>query len=172
LLVRRASYAPHRQLLQLYPLEQLFRAACLVGERDAAAEQIELLNQEEDGLRYWAAVGLSAAEPLTETARNALGKRLDDASPVVRMEAAFALSSHGNTEQTLPVLAAALTGDNPEVALHAARALELRAHRAEPLRATMRQVLAQARNAEKGGDMPMFIRFGVKAALEKLDQSP
>ena len=153
---------------RLYPLDGLLGAADLVGRREAWLHQLGLLESEEDGIRYWAAVGLNAGESMPDAVREALQEQLSDPSPVVRIEAASALASHGETQRSLPVLAEGLTGDVPEVALHAARAIELLGPTAHPLLLTMRQVLAKAQEAKQGGDMMMFLRFSLEASLEKL----
>lgn len=153
---------------RLYPLDGLLGAADLVGRREAWLHQLGLLESEEDGIRYWAAVGLNAGASMPDAVREALQEQLSDPSPVVRIEAASALASHGETQRSLPVLAEGLTGDVPEVALHAARAIELLGPTAHPLLLTMRQVLAKAQEAKQGGDMMMFLRFSLEASLEKL----
>ena len=148
-----------------YPLARLLDTAELVGRDDAWQRQVRLLADADDGVRYWAAVGLGAVGQLPEPARTALGASLADSSPVVRIEAASALAQRGEYENTLPVLAAALTGDDEEAALHAARAIQLLGPAARPLLPGMRQVLARARQMERN-DMMMFIRFSLEAALE------
>ncbi|MHB8897859.1 MAG: sulfatase/phosphatase domain-containing protein, partial [Thermoguttaceae bacterium] len=151
----------------LYPLERLLAAADQVGRPDAWSRQQALLADGDDGLRYWAAVGGSAAGSLDGSARAALGQRLADPSPVVRIEAAFAMASHGETASALPVLADALTSATPEAALHAARALELLGPAASPVRPAMEQALERARAADPQTDMQMFLVFSLEAALEK-----
>jgi hypothetical protein len=84
----------------------------------------------------------------------------------VRIEAAAALASHGQTEESLPVLAEALTAGKPDVALHAARALELLGERARPVLPTMEAVLQRVRTTKSGDEMQMFIRFSLEAAAE------
>jgi arylsulfatase A-like enzyme len=152
-----------------YPLARLLDTADRVGREDAWQEQVKLLGDEDDGVRYWAAVGLRAAVRIGDEARTALRASLSDSSPVVRVEAASALAHHGETAEALPVLAAALSGGEPEVALHAARALELLGPKARPVVPAMRQALDRAQKAERGGDMLMFIRFSLEAALENLE---
>jgi hypothetical protein len=60
-----------------------------------------------------------------------------------------------------------LRHDRPDVVLHAARTVELLGERARPLLPTMRETLEQAKTTEQRGDMPMFIRFSLEAALEE-----
>jgi hypothetical protein len=152
-----------------YPLESLIHTADLVGREDAWQEQIELLSHADDGVRYWAAVGLHAAARaggLGPTARSTIEKRLDDTSPVVRIELASALAALGQSKEGLAALAQALDHSAPEVVLHAARAAELLEENARPLLPPMRQTLERARASEHLGDMPMFIRFSLEAALD------
>jgi arylsulfatase A-like enzyme len=151
-----------------YPLARLLRAADLVGCEDALGEQATLLSEADDGVRYWAAVGISAADRLPESARAELQTRLSDTSPVVQIEAAFALASHGASEEALPVLADRLTSEEPEIALHAARALELLGPAVRPLLPTMQEVLERSREPKPGDVITMFVRFSLEAALEGL----
>lgn len=153
---------------QRYPLARLLAAADLVGRNGASQRQRELLADADDGIRYWAAVGFRAADSLAEPARAALRQRLADDSPVVRVAAADALAHHGEPEAGLPVLGTALVQGEPEVALHAARALELLGPRAASLRKEMQQVLDRCRAQQQGGDRLMFLRFSLEASLEQL----
>lgn len=150
-----------------YPLARLLDAADAVGRDEAAPRQREWLRDADDGVRYWAAVGLHARAQLAEADREALRAALRDTSPVVRIEAAAALGAHGETEAALAVLTAALRDDSREVALHAARALELLGPAAKPARPAMQSRLAIAHEAEAHGDhLSMFIRFSLETALQ------
>jgi N-sulfoglucosamine sulfohydrolase len=152
-----------------YPLESLIQAADMVGRERAWKEQLKLLDHADDGARYWAAVGLHAAARAGELGPEALlaiQKRLGDASPVARIELASALVVLGSSNEALAALAQALDHPLPEVVLHAARALELLGEKARPLLPEMRRTLDRARADEDLGDMPMFIRFSMEAALD------
>jgi arylsulfatase A-like enzyme len=153
-----------------YPLARFLDAADAVGREDAAPRQREGLRDVDDGVRYWAAVGLRARPQLADADREILRAVLQDTSPVVRIEAATALATHGDAETALPVLTAALRDDSREVALHAARALELLGPAATPARPAMQARLAVAREAEeknKADHLSMFIRFSLEAALQR-----
>ncbi|MCL4201978.1 MAG: sulfatase-like hydrolase/transferase [Pirellulaceae bacterium] len=156
----------------LYPWSDLLRTADLVGRSGALDEQVKLLAHDDDGVRYWAAVGLHAAATAGHlndpTVRSAVQDRLADPSPVVRIELAAALMALGPNDDALAVLTKDLGHDRPDIVLHAARAAELLGDRARPLLSTMRETLEQARANEQRGDMPMFIRFSLEAALENL----
>jgi HEAT repeat protein len=153
---------------QRYPLARLLDAADLVGRPDAVPRQIKLLAEADDGLRYWVAVGLRAAGPDAAPAREALRKALQDESAVVRIEAAATLVQLGESERALRILESDLRSRQPEVALHAARALELLGAAARPALPTMRAVLAEAGKPAKQ-DGWMFVAFSLEAALENLE---
>jgi len=99
-------------------------AAAQVGqgtERDFIAN----LTHEVASVRYWGAVGLTGREAISPQAVKALDAALSDDVANVRIEAANALARHGHTDQSIPVLAAALEGENLAAVQHAARAIEL-----------------------------------------------
>jgi HEAT repeat protein len=150
-----------------YPLVRLLEAAHAVGDDSAAGRQRQWLSDPDDGIRYWAAVGLRARSNLTEADRGALRTALQDSSPTVRIEAAAALAAAGESDVALPVLRAGLQDRSTVVALHAARALELLGDLARPLRPDLLKALATAGAQEKAGDdYAMFIRFALESALE------
>jgi N-sulfoglucosamine sulfohydrolase len=153
--------------LRGYPLGELMAAAEQVGFPKATRKQFDWLAHPDDGVRYWAAVGLHATalgEGLNQKDRAALRERLVDKSPVVRVELAATLIALAPSEESLTVLEQALNDPVPEVVLHAARASELLGARATPLLPAMRQTLKRVEGQE--GDLPMFIRFSLEAALE------
>jgi hypothetical protein len=72
----------------------------------------------------------------------------------------------GETIESLRVLETELRSPRFEVALHAARALELLGDRAQPAWPAMREALERARRDEKtAGDPAMFLRFSLESAL-------
>ncbi len=149
-----------------YPLARLLDAADAVGRDDQSPHQREWLRDADAGIRYWAALGLRAQQQLGAADRAALKAALQDSAAGVRIEAATALASHGESDAAISVLTAALYDDSREIALHAARALELLGPAAHSARDDMQTVLAKAREAEATGDtMAMFIRFALEAAL-------
>lgn len=150
-----------------YPLARLLDAADTVGREDSASRQREWLSDADAGLRYWAALGLRARHDLSEEDRVSLRTALNDTSPVVRIEAATALASHGEAAAALPVLTTALHDESLEIELHAARALELLGPAANPAHAEMQTALTKARAAEETGNtLAMFVRFALEAALQ------
>ncbi len=152
-----------------YPLSRLLDAADAVGRADTAPQQREWLRDSDDSIRYWAALGLRARTDLTAEDRAALRTALTDTSPVVRIEAAAALAAQGEADTALPILTAALNHNSREVALHAARALELLGPAASPAHPAMQTRLEAARAAEaasKADTLSMFIRFALESALK------
>jgi len=149
-----------------YPLARLLDAADLVSRPVSVPQQTRLLRDPDDGVRYWAAVGLHAAGQAAEPARGALREALKDASAVVRIEAAATLTDLGETGEPLQVLEKELRASRLDVALHAARALELLGNSARPAWPAMREVCDWARREEKTvGDPAMFLRFSLESAL-------
>jgi N-sulfoglucosamine sulfohydrolase len=150
----------------LYPLERLLDGAEAVGRDGAAPQQRAWLLDADDGVRYWAAVGLLARRELSDADRQSLRAALVDPSHVVRIEAAAALAGQGEPGAALSVLTAAMGDRSSEVRLHAARALELLGTNASAATPAMRVALAEAREEEaRGQTIAMFIRFSIEAAL-------
>jgi len=150
-----------------YPLERILAAAELVGTGPGAMpKQIELLKDSDDAVRYWAAVGLRALGAKARAAREALTASLSDASPAVRVEAAWALAELGRAEKPLDLLVKELDGANRRAALRAARALQMLGEKARPALAAMERALAAARKGK--GDPSMFIRFALDPAVRAL----
>jgi len=150
-----------------YPLERLLATADLVGRAGTVMKLIESLNDADDGVRYWAAVGLNAAGKDAEPAREVLRKTLKDISAVVRIEAAAALVSLNETEAGLHLLEAELNSSRGDVAVHAARALELLGEAARPVMPAMLKIL-EGLDKKKSGEYALFLRFSLEAALENL----
>lgn len=159
-----------------YPLKRLLAAADLVGRTQAVPQQRRLLRDADDGVRFWAAVGLHAAGAEATPARDALSQALKDPCAVVRIEAAAALVDLGDRTQALRCLETELRSPRRDVALHAARTLELLGSRAQPVRSALQEVLEQARRDEPAaGDPAMFLRFSLESALAEspyLKRSP
>jgi len=113
-------------------------------------------------------MALSASGNREDRVSQTLVRALRDSSAVVRIEAAAALAK-GNNPVALKILAQELNHSQPEVVLHAARAIELIGESARTLLPVMNQALDKARQDEiRGSDMAMFIRFSLSAAVTKL----
>jgi N-sulfoglucosamine sulfohydrolase len=167
-----------------YPQARLTGAAALVGREDSLEEQTELLADPDAAVRYWAALGLGASSRATEESREGLRAALFDPSAVVRITAAAALVRHAPLETdenqeadetdeapddldaAFKVLRKELKSDDLDVALLAARSIELLAPRMSPTVRAMRQAAARFEDAE--GDQAMFIRFSTSGFLNRL----
>jgi HEAT repeat protein len=131
-------------------------------------EQIRLLQDQDAGVRYWAAVGLQAAGRDAAPAKDALRRVLTDPSPSVQVAAAAALASLGDAEAALPILTRQLKGEQLDVALQAARALQLLGEPARPALPEMNRVLETAKQREKLAPQYLFLEFSLQAAVGEL----
>jgi uncharacterized sulfatase len=121
---RRASGAPPYAMTRTpgkFPVERILEAADLVGRDPAArAELIDMLDDPDSAVRYWAAVGLTVLGKEAEPATASLIPLLEDPSPNVRLAAAEALARLGHASEALPVIVKALDDKDGWVRLHAA----------------------------------------------------
>ncbi|MDY0169656.1 MAG: sulfatase-like hydrolase/transferase [Thermoguttaceae bacterium] len=152
------------------PLPRIMAAARQVGNPDAQARQVDLLADDDAAIRYWAAVGLRAQGAAGAGAREALVAALGDRSPTVRVEAAGVLVSLDGTADALDVLTAALASESDDVALHAARTLQLLGEQARPALPVMQAVLRAAKPPHRTPDFAMFLRFSLEPAVERLSE--
>ncbi|MHC4994980.1 MAG: sulfatase-like hydrolase/transferase, partial [Planctomycetota bacterium] len=156
------------------------RSALAAAERVGAADEEELIEGliDQDGaVRYWSAVGLNARSEMGAAGVAALQKALEDGTPSVRTEAAYALCRHGRLDAGLPVLIAQLKQDNLAAVLHAARAIETLGPKTAPsARAAMEDLdrrMKIIRPADTSPvivqpgriDMAMFVGFSTDAFL-------
>ena len=155
---------------QRYPLERILHAASLVGDADSLPTQVQLLADTDPAVRYWAVVGLHAAEKTTEATKEALRHALDDVSPSVCIEAASGLAAQGETDLALATLVRTLKEAQVEDVLRAMRGLQLMGAAAQPARPTIEATLKRAQEEEARNTHPvwMFVRFSAEAALEQL----
>jgi N-sulfoglucosamine sulfohydrolase len=98
-----------------YPLQKLFDAAELAAQRDEASvpKLIEMLKDEDAGVRYWAAMGCAIRGEKARAALSAVKDALKDANPSVRITAAEAAIRLGDPAAGLPVLLDALDLKSP-----------------------------------------------------------
>jgi len=152
-----------------YPLDRLLAAADLVGRGGPSVPRLqELLADPDAGVRYWAAVGLQTAGRDAAPTRNALRGALTDRSPAVQVAAAEALASLGDSSAALPVLTRHLQGAQLDVALQAARALQLLGEPARPALPVMNRVLKTAQQQGNAAPQYLFMEFSLQAAIAGL----
>lgn len=117
-----------------FPQARLLTAAETLTAKEPLPALLEMLADEDSGVRWWAATGLGVhgrGEAKTEVA---LRRALADRAPVVRVAAAAALRRLGRPDGIRPVLAAALGDDNPWVRHTAALAIDELGAAAAPFR--------------------------------------
>lgn len=129
-------------------LERARKIKALDGQGEKAIPQCtEAINDEYAPVRYWAAVGLHTSctsSKQKQSAAEALLKKLDDPSTVVRVAAAQALTDWGHDQEALPVLTEA-TKDKTETArLYAIHALKKLGEKARPALPQIKEMLGDA----------------------------
>lgn len=159
-----------------YQQARLIKAASQVGNASEEA-LLSHLAHSDPGVRYWGAVGFSAAPTLSSNGIDALTEALQDGDPNVRIEAANALARHGRLEESIPVLAEALEERNLAAVLHAARTVELLGERAIAALLSVAACDARMKRIRPPGtspivvdpekDMAMFIGFSTEAFLKR-----
>jgi len=147
-----------------YPMQRIMEAAELAGDRDPKAlpKLIELMNDEDAAVRYWAATGCAALGKRAAPAAAALDKLLDDPIPSVRIAAAEALCVLDRPGEALPVLVNALSHENAWVALHAINTLENVGEHARPAINAIEKIVKRS-----GGK---YVGRAAESALSKLKQ--
>jgi uncharacterized sulfatase len=99
-----------------YDFEAIFAAAELAMSLDASPsrDMSELLGHDDNGVRYWAALGLLArGKAGFDVAREQLLRALEDPSPVVRIAAAEAVGRHGSEDDAASALDVLLENADP-----------------------------------------------------------
>lgn len=150
-------------------LQSIWAAADQVGF-GTREELLELTESGDDSVRFWGIIGLRHLAPDDNDLLELLYDRMDDISPVVRIEMAFwmAEKSRVHRMEALRVLARELENDQWWTALRACRSIELLGEKARPLLPFMKRVYRTTRNAP--GDEHFFLAFSSGAYLEKLGE--
>jgi len=109
-----------------YDMVSILRAADTASRRDPANldRLVEMMSDEDTGVRYWGAEGCLALGKKAAGAHAALVARLEDTCPDVRISASETLCVLGERERPLRVLSEAFKDENEYVRLHAANALD------------------------------------------------
>jgi arylsulfatase A-like enzyme len=125
-----------------YPLERILEVADRAIQRDGAnlARLSSWLADENECIRYWAALGCVMLREKAAAATEALSARLTDTSGSVRVAAAEALCHIGRTDAALAILRDCLLKDkSPWVRLQAANALQNLGPKARPALRAIKQ---------------------------------
>lgn len=160
-------------------LEPICRAAAQVGV-GTETDCFRNLGSRDSAVRYWGAVGLAASGEISGASRGRLLMALKDKSGAVRVEAANALSRHGDLNAAMPTLIKALKSKDLNVVLHAARTIELLGPDARAAVPEMKKVVVRAdkirppdtpptvvQSGEQ--DLAMFVSFAAKGFLSRVD---
>jgi len=165
-----------------YPQPRILAAAELVGAGEQKLQKlIELLEDDDGAVRYWAVVGLTAigaeVEDFGELSRaaatEALQKTLKDEQPNVRFAAAGVLCKLGLCDDALPVLTEGLEEKREEAVLHAAREIQGIGDKACPIVQQIEKAQARCKNPDgsyKNDNHAMFIDWALKYALQNCQQ--
>lgn len=150
-----------------------------LGDALAAAERVgspasfAVLREEwqspNPAVRYWAVTTALADPSEAPVAEAWLEEALRDDAVTVRIQAAQIAVRQGRVEAGLEVLERALTGEDVNAVLAAARAVEGLGKQARLLRSTLQTMLERA--AAHEGEHPcwMFVRFALEETFEKLE---
>jgi arylsulfatase A-like enzyme len=145
-----------------YPLERVMEAADTATRRDPAnlPRLVAWAADENECIRYWAALGCVMLRQKAAGAADALARQLEDSSPSVRVAAAEALSCLDRPDKGLAVLQESLLKHaSPRVRLQAANALENIGGKARP-------VLAAIEEAQ--GDRDDYVRRAARYTASRL----
>lgn len=119
-----------------------------MGDESNLPEIVALLGDNEEAVRYWAAIGCVILGDKAKDASSQLQKAQDDPSAVVRITAAEAVYNLGQTEKALPVLKDALDGDT-FITVYALNILDFMDEEVQPLLDILRGKVAS--DWEEGG---------------------
>lgn len=143
-----------------FPLERVLDTAWRVGLPGEVGNLTRRLSDPNATVRYWAAIGLRAAGRDAAAAKDALQKALADESSPVSIEAAGILVAQHHDRAALDHLAAALSTNDENAVVHAARTLQLLGGKARPALPAMQAALPKTQN--------MFARWAIQGAIANL----
>jgi len=148
-----------------YNQKQIMEAAdiAIQGNPVLLPKLITMLEHEDAGVRYWAAVGCLILGEKTNPALQKLRSRLDDPAPNVRAVAAEILGKSDSPEKPLGVLKDLLYHSNEKVRLHAINAVDNLDENALPILASIK---------DKMNDDSNYIVRVTQKVLEDLVKMP
>lgn len=158
-----------------YDLPRIKAAAELVGDESVLVSVLaDMLNDDDSGVRYWAAEALLArVDEDAWKVRDDIRKAMSDASPSVRIKSAETMCRLGQCGDALRVLASHLADDRAWLALQAAISVRQLGERVEPIAEEIRRT-----RIKYSGDVgvrgyrdwgyAMFIGFAMDEALDTL----
>lgn len=158
-----------------YDVKTVYNAARLVGKADVATYR-RMLQHPDSGVQYWAIIGLHNAEREARKAAPDLEKLLAAPSKTVQIAAAELLLSWGEHPKAVETLGKHLQDADSDVALQAARSIELSADACRSLLPVIKATL-QSKAAPPGSTFPYtdynhaaFISWSLEAALKQWEK--
>jgi uncharacterized sulfatase len=149
-----------------FHVARVLNAAELVGRGPGQLDNLrEALADRDTAVKFWAVTGLAALGPQAGPAVEDLKAALHDRAPNVRLAAADVLCKLGHEEEALPVLIEHLGDKDPRVRLTAAIHLAAVAEKARSKRPQIEEI---ARSIDPKGTFPMYIRWALDYALQKM----
>jgi uncharacterized sulfatase len=157
-----------------FDFDKLFAAADLATSLNPSdlPAIVRLLEHDDSGVRYWAALGLLAhGDVAARVARAELQAALEDDSPMVRITAAESLGRYGTEHEAAAALAVLLKYARPEenayLNLAAWNALDYLDDRAKPAVNEIEAIQTLPRNAPpRWGDYTSLVKQKVLADLQ------
>ena len=149
-----------------YPLQRIRATADLVGRANSETKLRERLQDPHPIVRFWATVGLRAAE--TDTA--VFTPLLRDESPAVKIEAAGGLLERGESADAVGVLTKALEARDLHTVLKAARTVQRLGDRVPAALPAMRAAQKRAAADQSADPLNLFIDFAVTMHLVDLGE--
>lgn len=134
------------QCEEKYPLQRILPVAEMAGEKDAdnLPKLLDLLDDDEPIVRWWATLGLVMLGKEARPAEPALEKCLADDSPLVRVAAAEGLYQLGQVDRARAALVEALAHPTPFVRLRAMNVLYSMGDDAGPALPTIKEASLKA----------------------------
>lgn len=131
--------------------------------------------------RYWAAMALVSVDTLSKPTIDSLKKTLHDDALAVRLAAANALATHGETDAALPVARSALKSQDVTDVLYAIRTIEQMGEKASVAVPDVKDVIQRMAKLRgdntdatvvlsKDADMAMFVEFSAHAFLKQVEK--
>lgn len=156
------------------------KVASLVGRSDEESF-LNALKSDQNCVRYWGAIGLSASPTLSSDAKRVLGHALTDNSAAVRIVAAGVLGRYDQNDDAIASLIKDLQHEDLTVVLHAARTVELLGEKARAAIPQMRIVVERSEQLRPSKtpatfvlsgeqDLAMFASFAANAFLSHVDE--
>lgn len=160
-----------------YSPSRVFAVASTIGETEMIFRQRTWLDDEDPGVRYQAVLGLRAALTMDladaeqrEAIVAAMRPVREDPVPEIAIVACDVGVRAEGDRQALDRLVGLLEHPNGEVAVFAARTLELLGEKARPVEEAIAEYLVKLEEGARGGDPAMFMHFALDPLMKQLER--